>query len=268
MNITIERPFAATDKGKRANNEDFIYPLSELASSEQRLFLVCDGVGGAEKGEIASALACESFQTYFNTFLESDLPDEDFINKATQYTESCFDEYVDSHPEATGMATTMTLLYIGTSGVVVAHVGDSRIYHFRKNEILFQTEDHSLVNSLVKLGKITKEEVETYPSRNVITRAIEGSLNPTIADINVIRDIEAGDTFLMCSDGVVEHLSDKELCNIFLWNRNAESIKDALVEHCSEKSNDNFSFYVIPVLSTQNNSSYKQNILSFFYFFV
>jgi len=81
MKITLERPVAATEKGKRNNNEDCIYPLSELANAGQRLFMVCDGVGGAEKGEVASALACDSFQTFFDTFLDEDNPSEAFINK-------------------------------------------------------------------------------------------------------------------------------------------------------------------------------------------
>ena len=158
MNITIGNPWAVSEKGGRLNNEDSIFPLPETANSNQNLFLVCDGVGGAEKGEIASSLACESFQTFFSTFREGE-PNADFINKAIRYTEARFDDYVAIHPEAKGMATTLTMTFVGTTGITLAHVGDSRIYHFRKGEILFQTEDHSLVNSLVKLGKITHEEV-------------------------------------------------------------------------------------------------------------
>ena len=182
MNITIGNPWAVSEKGGRLNNEDSIFPLPETANSNQNLFLVCDGVGGAEKGEIASSLACESFQTFFSTFREGE-PNADFINKAIRYTEARFDDYVAIHPEAKGMATTLTMTFVGTTGITLAHVGDSRIYHFRKGEILFQTEDHSLVNSLVKLGKITHEEVTHHPQRNVIIRAIQGTDHPTEADV-------------------------------------------------------------------------------------
>ena len=151
MNITIGKPWAVSEKGGRLNNEDSIFPPPETANSNQNLFLVCDGVGGAEKGEVASSLACESFQTFFSTFCEGE-PSVAFINKAIRYTEARFDDYVAIHPEAKGMATTLTMIFIGTTGITLAHVGDSRIYHFRKGEILFQTEDHSLVNSVVKLG--------------------------------------------------------------------------------------------------------------------
>lgn len=267
MNITLERPFAATEKGQRKNNEDFIYPLSELANSGQKLFMVCDGVGGAEKGEVASALACDSFQTFFNTFLEEDEPSEEFINRAVHYTESRFDEYIIQHPEAHGMATTMTLLYIGASKITIAHIGDSRIYQFREGRIIYETEDHSLVNSWIKLGKITKEEAAVHPQKNIITKALMGTGNPVNADVAFIKDIQDGDVFFMCTDGVVECFSDEYLTSLFSLNKNAELIKDTIVELCSDRARDNFSFYIIPIQSIQKIAGYKQYLLSFFYSF-
>jgi len=133
MNITLEQPYAISEKGGRVNNEDSIFPLSELVDSGQKLFIVCDGVGGAEKGEIASSLACDSFQTFFSTFIEGD-PTEKLINKAVQYTEVRFDEYVALHTEAKGMATTLTMIYVRESGITIAHIGDSRIYQFRERK--------------------------------------------------------------------------------------------------------------------------------------
>jgi protein phosphatase len=261
MNITIERPFAVSEKGKRKNNEDFIYPLSELANPEQRLFLVCDGVGGSEKGEVASLLACDSFQTFFKTFLEDKDPTEDFINRAVHYAESRFDEYIALHPEAIGMATTLTLLYVGNNGITVAHIGDSRIYQFRKGEILLKTEDHSLVNSLLKLGKITKEEAAVHPKRNVITRAITGSYYSVSADVKLVTDIKAGDVFFLCTDGVIQCFSDENLTGIFGGRKGAEANKDTIIEQCIDYSNDNFSFYIIPVLNVKKTNGYKQALL-------
>lgn len=267
MDITLERPFAATEKGRRDNNEDFVFPLSELANSGQRLFMVCDGVGGAEKGEVASALACDSFYTFFNTFLEDEVPSEDFINRAVHYTESRFDEYVRVHPEAQGMATTMTLLYISTSGITLAHIGDSRIYQFRDGKIIHKTEDHSLVNSWVKLEKITKEEAAFHPQRNIITRAIMGSEHSVVADVAFIKDIQERDVFFLCTDGVTECYTDEMLNDVFFSGKNAELIKDSIVEHCMEEAKDNFSFYIIPVQSIEKKSGYKQYLLSFLYSF-
>ena len=266
MNITIGNPWAVSEKGGRLNNEDSIFPLPETANSNQNLFLVCDGVGGAEKGEIASSLACESFQTFFSTFREGE-PNADFINKAIRYTEARFDDYVAIHPEAKGMATTLTMTFVGTTGITLAHVGDSRIYHFRKGEILFQTEDHSLVNSLVKLGKITHEEVAHHPQRNVIIRAIQGTDRPTEADVVLLDDIKAGDFLFMCSDGVLERLNNDELSDIFKHLGGPEEIKNAIMSACSGKTHDNFSFYIIPIQNVLDSVGIKQNILSFLYSF-
>lgn len=95
MIITIGKPCAITEKGGRSNNEDSIYPLPEQVTLDQKLFMVCDGVGGAEKGEVASSLACESIQTFFSTFLKDD-PTPEFIHKAVHYAEVCFDSMFKS----------------------------------------------------------------------------------------------------------------------------------------------------------------------------
>jgi protein phosphatase len=266
MNITLGRPLSISERGIRPNNEDFIYPLSELADSNQNLFIVCDGVGGAEKGEIASSLACESIRIFFSTFNEGD-PTPEFINKAVQYTETRFDEYVAEHPEAKGMATTMTLVYIGESGVTVAHIGDSRVYQFRKGQPVFQTDDHSLVNEWVKQGMITPEEAFQHPRKNIITRAILGTEHSVETDVVQLTDIQPDDYFLMCTDGVTDCMMNDALSQLFAENRTAEGIKNAIVDICSEEARDNYSFYLIPVQNIQNSFNYRQIISSFFYIF-
>lgn len=267
MNITIGKPWAVSEKGGRLNNEDSIYPLPETVSTNQKLFLVCDGVGGAEKGEIASSLACESFQTYFSTFLERE-PTEQFINKAIRYTEARFDDYASTHPEAKGMATTLTMVAIESSGITLAHVGDSRIYQIRKGQILYQTEDHSLVNSWVKLGRISEEEAAKHPQKNVITRAIQGTSHPTEADVILLDDIQAGDYLFMCTDGVMEQLTNKDLSILFSQCHTSEEIKNTIMTSCSGKTRDNFSFYLIPIQNVLDSVGIKQNILSFLYSFI
>jgi protein phosphatase len=268
MNITIGKPYAVNEKGGRLNNEDAIYPLPEAVTGNPKLFLVCDGVGGAEKGEVASAMTCDYFSTYFSSMLTEENPSPEFIRKAIQYTEAHLDTYVAEHPETCGMATTLTMLYIGTEGVTLAHVGDSRIYQFRNGEILYRTEDHSLVNSLVKLGNITPEEARCHPKKNVILRAIQGTARHTEADVMLIRDIQPGDYFFMCTDGVLENLTDEMIASIFKQQAGPEVIKDILMESCEGKTHDNFSFYIIPIQNTQDSIGYRQNLLSFFYSFI
>ena len=133
---------------------------------------------------------------------------------------------------------------------------------------MFQTEDHSLVNSLVKLGKITHEEAAHHPQRNVIIRAIQGTDRPTEADVVLLDDIKAGDFLFMCSDGVLERLNNDELSDIFEHLGGPEEIKNAIMSACSGKTRDNFSFYIIPIQNVLDSAGIKQNILSFLYSFI
>ena len=264
MNITIGKPYASCEKGGRSNNEDYIYPLPETIADNQTFFIVCDGVGGANKGEVASSMACELLHAYLSSFMESELNSE-IIKKALQYTEVHFDEYIAKHPEATGMGTTMAMVHFGNTGITIAHIGDSRIYHFRKGQILHQTEDHSLVNSLLKLNVISKDDMRSHPQRNVILRAIQGTKKPTEAEVTILNNIEAGDYIFMCTDGVLELFTDESLAALFSGHLTAPGIKDAIIEACYGNTKDNFSFYLIPIQSVHDNPSLTQNIRSFFY---
>lgn len=264
MHITIGQPYAASEKGGRANNEDSIYPAPEAINTDQQLFIVCDGVGGSSKGEVASFMACDLFQTYLSSFSEGEI-DTKIINKALQFTEVHFQEYVRNNPSASGMATTLAMVYLGGKGVVVAHVGDSRVYQFRKGEILHQTEDHSLVYSLYKLNKIKKEDMRTHSQRNVILKAIQGTANPTEVDVDLLTDLQDGDFLFLCTDGLLEQFEDHDLCTLFDGTHSPASCKDMLIEKCNGKTKDNFSFYIIPINHVRDNKTMTQNILSFFY---
>lgn len=265
MMITIGKPCAVCEKGGRANNEDCIYPSSECADSHQRLFLVCDGVGGSERGEIASALACDALQTFFATFLGEEDPTPSFIQRAVHYAETRFDTYLQQHPEATGMATTMTLAYIGKQSLTLAHIGDSRIYYIRNGQTLYHSEDHSLVNSLVQLGRITPAEARLHPQRHMILRAIQGSHTPTEAEVIQWQDIQTGDWLFMCSDGVLERLDESRLTQLCAETHNPAEIKENILELCDGKTHDNYSFYLIPLRKTEGTTRIKQNFLSFLY---
>ena len=265
MFITIDEPYAMTDAGSRPNNEDSVFPEPEGVTEQNRLFLVCDGVGGAERGEVASALACESIDSYFNAFLENKEATPDFVKKAVSYTESCFDTYLSTHPEAQGMATTLALLYLGKNGATLAHIGDSRIYQFRRGEVVYQTEDHSLVNAYIKLGRITTAEAATHPQRNVILRAIQGSKQPVEAEVVTLSDILPGDYFFLCTDGVLQECPTEVLGEIFATSTSAMEIKIRIAERCAGHTRDNFSFYLVPVRNVKTADTPARGILSFFY---
>lgn len=269
MQITIKKPFSISEIGKRLNNEDSIYPNGDCGTANDRLFLVCDGVGGSNRGEAASFIACDSIQTYFNTFLDAETNiDPEFIQKAIRYTEIRFDEYIKENPNAKGMATTLCLLYLATDRAYLAHAGDSRIYQFRKGKIIFKTEDHSLVNSMVKNGQISSEDAKKHPQRNVIYKAIQGSKIPIDIDIVQITDIQAGDCFLMCTDGITESFNDNELSELFSKADSPEETLSVIQARCNNQSRDNYSAYLIPIHETEEMSAFKHVMTSFLYAFV
>ena len=262
MNITIQKPFSISEIGKRFNNEDSIYPGNELAGINNRLFLVCDGVGGSNKGEVASSIACDSIQTYFRSFIETNEAfDPKFIEKAIRYTEIRFDEYILNNPSAKGMATTLCLIYFAPAGVYLTHAGDSRIYQFRNGKMIYKTEDHSLVNSMIKSGKINPKDAEKHPQKNVIYRAIQGSHSPVEIDVIKITDVLPDDEFLMCTDGVTEVWSDDDLCKVFSENISSEEKISTIKESCRNKSRDNYSAYLIPIQEVNKMNVFKQIFL-------
>lgn len=269
MYITIKKPFSISEIGKRMNNEDSIYPVGDYGTVNDRLFLVCDGVGGSNKGEVASSVACDSIQTYFTTFLDTEKKfDPEFIRKAIRYTEIRFDDYIKDNPIANGMATTLCLLYLAPDRIYLTHAGDSRIYQFRKGKIIFKTEDHSLVNSWVKTGKINPEEAEKHPQRNVIYKAIQGSKIPVEIDIEQITDIHPGDRFLMCTDGIMESLNDNELSELFSKDDSPEDTLATIKNRCNDNSRDNYSAYLITINEIEDMSTFKHVMTSFLYAFI
>ena len=262
MNITIQKPFSVGEVGKRFNNEDSIYPSNEFVNINNRLFLVCDGVGGSHKGEVASSIACDSIQTFFRSYLETEEAfDPQLIEKSIRYTEIRFDEYIHNNPFARGMATTLCLIYFAPEGVYLTHAGDSRIYQFRDGKMLFKTEDHSIVNSMIKNGKINPEDAGNHPQKNVIYRAIQGSHYPVEVDVIKIMDVLPNDEFFMCTDGVTEVWSDKDLCKVFASNMSSEEKINTIKEQCRDKARDNYSAYLIPIHEVNKMNVFKQIFL-------
>lgn len=133
--------------GERRKNEDFLLPNSYNPTIEQRVFICCDGVGGAPSGEIASKIACQSIEDYFNQHFNA-TPDVLFFQNVVGYASENMEAYEKSHPQSQGMCTTMTATSFHQRGATLAWMGDSRIYQVRDGKILCQTWDHSYVNIL------------------------------------------------------------------------------------------------------------------------
>lgn len=245
--------------GGRDNNEDFVYPFlpemdinSELRARQQvpGLYLVCDGVGGASKGEVASRLTTLNFAHYFSQTPVPD-PDKAYLDQGLLFVEGALSGYIAQHPSSQGMGTTLTLLHLGENQATIAWAGDSRVYHVRNGQILYQTEDHSLVNELIRQGQITAEEARNHHNKNIILRAIQGQENPTEVDMHVIpyTDIQIGDYFFLCTDGVEESITDEELAQLLGAASDPDEARAEVYKRCQGVSRDNFSCYIVEVLA-------------------
>lgn len=247
MKTEIYPPLAIHQIGQRENNEDAVYPIFGKATVSDKLFLVCDGVGGAAKGEVASLLATQSFADFFkkNTV---EVTDETLISQALDFVQDKFDAYIEANPTAKGMGCTLTLLHLHEGGASIAHAGDSRVYHIRNGKIQWQTEDHKMVTEMLKAGILTPEQAANHPQSNIISRAIQGkTVKPVKADFKLIENIEPNDYFFMCTDGVLESISDDLLENI-IGNAESDEEKIKLIQQiCQGQSSDNFSAYLIKI---------------------
>lgn len=240
--IQLKHKVSFTDRCKRDNNEDF------AGSNRNQEFVVCDGVGGRQKGEIASEIVAK---TFLKAYQLGEAPIEDTLAAA----EANISDFIRENPDSMGMATTLTYAKVFDNGILLAWVGDSRIYQFRKNRILFQTRDHSWLNEALDQGIITQEEALDHPKSNVITRAVVGSHNPTEIDSTFIKDVQADDYFFLCSDGVLETWTNEELIALFSENQGTEIIAQKIKTECQLTSRDNSTGIVFQIESVSQASA-------------
>lgn len=240
------------NQGQRENNEDYYYPKQDAPPERVPFFLVCDGMGGAEKGEVASRMAAEGFARFFEEN-PTDVPAPEYLSRALATVEQEFDKYLEENPTAKGMGTTLTLLWFHQEGITLGHIGDSRIYRFRNGEVKALTEDHSFVGELLAANLITEEEAERHPKKNVITRAIQGAYTGgTKMTVQNLKQVEAGDIYMLCSDGITEACPTPVLQEIVESNPKLEDLHQAIEARCAEHSQDNFTAFLIEVEAVEN----------------
>ena len=197
----------ATDTGrKRRRNEDAYVVAPPL-------FAVADGMGGAQAGEVASKLAA----TVLEDTDAGALSGRGRIVSLFQEANKRVYDRSNTDPSVSGMGTTMTVALIEGNEVTIGHVGDSRAYLVRDGKLEQLTEDHSLINELMKSGKLSPEEAEIHPQRSVITRAL--GTDPDV-DVDAFTiETEDGDVFLICSDGLTAMVDDDEILGVLEHNR-------------------------------------------------
>ena len=264
MNIKIRKPLGFSEVGRKDNQEDYLWPALQTVTSANRVFLMCDGMGGHDSGEVASQTAATALGEYLTSHPAPDgIVTKAMFEDALAYAYEELDK-VDTMA-VKKMGTTMTCVVLHKDGALLAHIGDSRIYHIRPlndgsdklKAILFQTSDHSLVNDLLKAGELTEEEAAVFPQKNVITRAMQPHLERRFkADYHNITDIRAGDYFFLCCDGVLEQLSNANLCAILSSPDMDDNAKlQAIHDVCYDKTRDNYTCWLIPVDDVEKDAA-------------
>jgi len=201
--LRVADSFSISDTGRqRRHNED-----SMLARVP--LFVVADGMGGAQAGEVASHIAVETFAEGLGA---EGPPPEERLAERVRAANAQIHEQSQTNVEQAGMGSTLTAVYVGADEVAIAHVGDSRAYLWRDGELVRLTDDHSLVDELVRQGRLTPEEAEDHPQRSIITRAL-GPEPEVEVDTRTHRG-RAGDVYLLCSDGLTSMVHESQVAEI------------------------------------------------------
>jgi PPM family protein phosphatase len=234
--LRVAEQYAGTDTGRqRRANEDSLLARAPL-------FVVADGMGGARAGEVASRIAVESFGRGIGDAARP----ADALASLVREANSRIYERSHKHADEAGMGTTLTAIYVGTTDVSIAHVGDSRAYRLRDGQLERLTEDHSLVDELIREGRLTPEEAFEHPQRSVITRAL-GNESDVEVDTQSI-EARAGDVYLLCSDGLTTMIGEQELEALISAHTRLRDVGEALIGAANEAGGrDNITVVLVRV---------------------
>lgn len=235
------------ETGAKRNQEDFLWPLPGTASEQDRIFIVCDGVGGSEGGEVASQYIAEWVAQGLRRASEAEVG-LSLVNSLLEEARSRLVEHALLKGLGKDMATTFTLLYLLKDRAYIAWCGDSRVYHLRGDKVLFRTTDHSLVHSLVRTGELSEEDARDHPQRNLLLKAIRADEPGPEAEGHWVEDIQEGDYFLLCTDGLLENISDSDVLFLLQQSEHREMyLAKAFRTYCYNKTRDNYSMYLVRV---------------------
>ena len=251
--------YTIKELGAREKQEDSIFPEHGKAENTDRLFILCDGMGGHSAGEVASGTVCQAMS--LSILNQCPNVEDVFMDDTFQSALNDAFDALDAkdNGEAKKMGTTLAFLKLHAEGATIAHIGDSRVYHIRsgkdtnKTQILFQTRDHSLVNDLIKIGEITPEEAKYSRQKNVITRAMQPNMgHRPKADLYHTQDIQPNDYFMLCSDGILEQMEDDNLR--FIFSDKGGNVKDKvdMLKKVTANNRDNHSAIIVHVLNVQD----------------
>lgn len=259
MKYKFYRPQAIYEIGQRDNQEDYILPEAGKESPSTRCFILCDGMGGHEKGEVASKTIASALYAFIGKHTDNNsVMTDDILQEGIQKAWQQLNEKYSGGEKK--MGTTLCVLYFHRGGCTALHIGDSRIYHVRPSaqQIIFRSRDHSLVTDLFAAGELTYEQMLTSPQKNIITKALmagqEEMPSPSIVHI---ADIRPGDYFYLCSDGMMEQMSDDDLLHILCAQGTDEKKRQQLLA-ASMENTDNHSAHLIHVEQVINEEGDEQ----------
>lgn len=231
-NPRLPKAVARTSTGRvRTANEDAFGLLPDHG-----IYVVCDGMGGAAGGEIASRLAVDTVLHRMVSGNGTSGSARDLIHQAIAEANRAVLERADREPGLYGMGTTLVALMVGQQPepgkAFIVHAGDSRCYLFRNGQLSLCTHDHSLVDEQIRLGNMTREEAERSPFRSVITRAI--GTQDTVTEEIMEMDTEPGDVFLLCTDGLTREVSEEEIGKILSIGGDYQRAAEQLIDEANE----------------------------------
>lgn len=191
------------------------------------IYIIADGMGGHQAGEVASNMAVEYIASYVRANFEKgeELP---ILNEAFKFANNLICDRSEKDDSMSNMGTTCDAVLISDGIAYIGHVGDSRVYHMSDNIFSQVTRDHSLYNDLVESGNVKKEEIDQMKVKNIITRALGGERNLLVDQYKL--KLKAGDYIFLCSDGVSNQISDKELESTILSSDDLSLVTDSLIE--------------------------------------
>lgn len=238
------RSFAATDTGRvRKINEDSYYHDPE----HMGLYIVADGMGGHQAGEVASSLAVETLSALLRTPLMGGNTGtayiEDIMRDAVVKTNRTVYDLATSKTGYSGMGTTVVVCVVKNNHLHVAHIGDSRAYLLRDGVLKQLTTDHSLVQELLSKGRITEEEAVDHPRKNILTRALGTDSSVPVDTMEMV--LKSGDIIMLCTDGITNHVDENELKSFLKENAPEMACREIIALANDRGGFDNMTVLVI-----------------------
>jgi protein phosphatase len=234
-----------TDVGKkRTVNED-----AALSMDDAGFYMIADGVGGPNSGEIASNLAVELMKECVLSNRPDQLEESELTGFFSRCLQNVNDEIYDkamSVKENTGMATTAVMMLLRNNKAFIANIGDSRAYVLRDGNLHKITEDHTYVNELLRHGHINKEEAEDHPKKHMITRALGSGdkISPDFYQLEVFQ----GDRILLCTDGLYNEVNEEEISNLVVSKKDLNELVKSLIETaCHNGGKDNITVNCVEI---------------------